>query len=203
MILKKGLVFSIVLLCLACSNKETKTNNEDSDFVAKESPVFNEKGLKIGFYYADSLNANYQFILATTKKIEAKINSMSASFQSKMTNFQNWANDKAEKAQKGLLLSSEIQAFQQESQERQYNLQMEQQQLQMQIQQIQSENLMVAINRVEDFTHRYAKEHGYDLILQYSKGGQVVFVNPDMDITKAIVNGLNEEYEATQNELEK
>lgn len=199
--LRKGLICSIALLCIGCSGEAKK--NDKTTQTEKQAPVYNEEGLKIGFYYADSLNANYQFILETTKDMEAKINSMSSAFQSKMTNFQNWANDKAQKAQKGLLLSSEIQAFQQESQERQYNLQMEQQQLQIQIQQMQSENLMVAINRVDDFVHRYAKENGYDLILQYSKGGQIAFVKPEMDITQTIVDGLNKEYETTQKELSK
>lgn len=171
-----------------------KSNEKKEEKAAIETPVFKENGLKIGFYYADSLNLHYAFILETTKTMEKKIKEMSDAFQSKVNNFQNWANTQNEKAQKGLLLSSEIQNFQQESAQRQYNLEQEQQQLQQRIQDIQTENLTVAINRVEDFVGRYAKKNGYDLILQYSKGGQVVFASPEMDITSDILAGLNEEH---------
>jgi outer membrane protein len=192
------LIYLVLMLTLstACGNKKIK----EKDNANIEAPVFKENGLKIGFYYADSLNTSYAFMTEANKEMEAKINQLSNTFQSKVNNFQNWASDKEEKAQKGLLLSSEIQAFQQESQERQYNLQQEQQQLQLKIQDIQAESMTVAINRVEDFVHRFAKEHGYDLILQYSKGGQISFVNPEMNITSAIVDGLNQEYQASKSE---
>lgn len=191
------LIIGVAFTLFACGNK-SKESKESSDLKVTETPVFKGEGLKIGFYYADSLSESYLFIKEATKSMETKVNQLSNAFQSKVTNFQNWANTQNEKAQKGLLLSAEVQKFQQESQERQYNLEQEQQQLQMKIQDIQNENLSVAVNRVEDFVHRYAKENGYDLILQYSKGGQVAFANPEMDITADIVAGLNKEHQESQ-----
>ena len=180
-----------LILTTACGEKKPAENQKNN---VTETPTFSD-GLKIGYYHNDSLNENYKLIEAITNEMESKIGQMSSSFEQKVKSFENWARSYDEKMRNNMLISSEIEKFQQQYQQRQMELEREQQNLQMQVQQIQNDNLMKAFKRVEDFCKRYAEENGYDLILQYAQGGQVMYISPAMDVTADIVNGLNAEYD--------
>jgi len=186
----------ILVSCGGKSNNDKGANDKKID-----TPVFND-GLKIGYYHNDSINENYKLIDAITKDIESEVKKISTGFEQKVKNFENWARSYDEKMRNNMLISSEIEKFQQQYQQRQMELEQEQQNLQMRVQQIQNENLLKAFNRVEDFCKRYAEENGYDLILQYAKGGQIMYISASMDITSDIVKGLNAEYDDLNNSLE-
>lgn len=181
-----------LILLTACGGD--KTNNDSTDDTKIDTPVFSD-GLKIGYYHNDSINENYKLIDAITKDIESQVSKLSSGFEQKVKNFENWARTYDEKMRNNMLISSEIEKYQQQFQQRQMELEQEQQNLQMRVQQIQNDNLLKAFNRVEDYCKRYAEENGYDLILQYAKGGQIMYISSSMDITNDIVKGLNAEYD--------
>lgn len=183
------LITGIVLAACGGNKKGTEDNQS-----AIETPVFRD-GLKIGYYNQDTLNEQYKLIDAINKEMEGQLRQMSSGFEAKVKNFENWARGYEDKIKNNLLISSEIQKFQEQFQQRQMELAQEEQNLQMRMQQIQNDNLMKAFNRIEDFTRRYAEENGYNLILQYAKGGQVMYISPDMDITADILKGLNAEFD--------
>lgn len=183
---------TILAVAIACGGEKKEVVENVNPI---ETPVFNKEGLKIGYYHNDSINANYKLIAAVNKEMEGQLNQMSSGFQQKVKTFENWAKSYDEKMRNNMLISSEIQKFQEQFQQRQMELAQEEQNLQMKMQEIQNENALRAFNRVEDFTKRYAEENGYDLILQYGKGGQIMYISSSMDITVDVVKGLNAEYD--------
>lgn len=195
-----ALFFGAAMTITACGG-DKKTVTEEGTTTPKETPVYAE-GIKIGYYNSDSLNANYKLIKAIEKDLEAQVNTMSSNFEAKVKSFENWARSYDEKIKNNMLISSEIQKFQEQFQQRQMALAQEEQQLQGKIQQLQNDNLIKAFNRVENFVKNYAEKNGFDMILQYAKGGQVIYISPGMDVTEDIVNGLNTEYTELNETLE-
>jgi outer membrane protein len=50
-------------------------------------------------------------------------------------------------------------------------------------------------NKVSDYLKVYAKSKGYKIVLTYSKSSPaVLYADESLDVTKAVVNGLNAEY---------
>ena len=50
-------------------------------------------------------------------------------------------------------------------------------------------------NKVAEFLKQYAKTKGYKLVLTYSKANPtVLYADESLDVTKAVVEGLNAEY---------
>jgi outer membrane protein len=197
--MKWMLLMLLASITLAACGGKKKNQEEDTKI---ETPVFRD-GIKIGYYNQDTLNEQYKLIEAINKEMEGQLRQMNSGFEAKVKNFENWARGYEDKIKNNLLISSEVQKFQEQFQQRQMELAQEEQNLQMQMQQIQNDNLMKAFNRIEDFTKRYAKENGYDLILQYAKGGQVMFISPELDITGDILKGLNAEFEELNGSDEK
>lgn len=197
--IKLFFAISTLSLLVACGGSNSDQSKESTAKV--DTPTFKE-GMKIGYYHSDSLNEHYKLIAAIQDDLEKQLNQMSAGFEAKVKNFENWARSYDEKMKNNMLISSEIQKFQEQFQQRQMALAQEEQQLQAKMQQLQNDNLIKAFNRIEAYVKTYAEENGYDLILQYAKGGQVIYISPSMDVTEDILIGLNADYDSLNSDEE-
>jgi outer membrane protein len=199
--MKIKLFFAISTLSLLAACGGSKSEQPDNTDSKTETPTFKE-GMKIGYYHSDSINEHYKLITAIQEDLEKELNQMSIGFETKVKNFENWARSYDEKMKNNMLISSEIQKFQEQFQQRQMALAQEEQQLQAKMQQLQNDNLVKAFNRIEAYVKTYAEENEYDLILQYAKGGQVIYISPAMDVTNDIVKGLNADYDTLNSDEE-
>ena len=50
---------------------------------------------------------------------------------------------------------------------------------------------------------KYNRENGYQYVLGYQKGGNILYATPDLDVTQKLIDGLNKEYRDTQKEAAK
>ncbi len=198
--------FGLVLLgalfinATGCKDKKTQTT---PDAVEPTTVEAKENTMKVGYYNVDSLNEQYKLVKDVSDDIEARIKRMSSSFEAEVKQFEKWAKEMSEKMDKGLLLSSEEKKFMEQYQKRQMELAQKEQKLGAEIQRIQGDHFMKATNRVNDFVARYAKENGFDMIFQYQIGGQIVYINESFDVTTDIIAGLNAEYKALNEDLNK
>ncbi|MBC7892523.1 MAG: OmpH family outer membrane protein [Sphingobacteriaceae bacterium] len=53
-------------------------------------------------------------------------------------------------------------------------------------------------NNISTYIQKYNRENGYHFVLGYSKGGGILYANPDFDVTQKIIAGLNKEYKDSQ-----
>jgi Skp family chaperone for outer membrane proteins len=59
-----------------------------------------------------------------------------------------------------------------------------------------------AINKkVELWGKKYCEKHHIDLLLIQGQGGQINYINKEMDVTKAFINFLNENQSQIEKEL--
>ena len=52
-------------------------------------------------------------------------------------------------------------------------------------------------DKVQKYLKSYAEENNIDLILSYTRGGAVWYGKDALDVTKAVIEGLNKEYNTT------
>lgn len=92
------------------------------------------------------------------------------------------------------LLSSEEQQYMKEAQQKQNELMIFQQTLEQDLIQKQTELTIAGINRISMFAKQLAMKNGYDFILQYTIGQNIIYVNPKMDVTNELLDIMNKDY---------
>lgn len=151
---------------------------------------------KIVFINVDSITLGYDYIKDETKTLSAKQQLLENQYQSMTTSFQKEYQLLQESAQAGIAPRSELEKKQNE-------LQLKQQEI------IQKENQMKALElevakkqeemmgTVNEFIIRFNKVYNYDFILSKSSMiNSIAFANEKLEITNAVLKGLNDEYNA-------
>jgi outer membrane protein len=53
-------------------------------------------------------------------------------------------------------------------------------------------------NKIYDYLKKYNAQNNYEFVLGYTKGGGILFADTDNDVTKKVLDGLNQEYKEKQ-----
>jgi outer membrane protein len=175
--------------------------------------------LKIAYVHTDSLWANYKLIddlqdelelerAKSERKVEQRSAILEKQLEQMATELQYKAADFEQKAQgmNELLRNTkmqELQSLQQNAQ--QFSMQAEQevgglqQSLQQKLLDKELEGTQIVQNNIKAFLKEYNKDYGFTYVLAYSdQAGGILLGNPALDITKDVVAGLNEIYDAEQ-----
>lgn len=115
--------------------------------------------------------------------------------------YEEYIIKKDQEARSGLLSQNEIAMVQQKAQQMQNEL-MQYQQTEGQRIEEQTMKSLEAINKkVELWGKKYCEKHHIDLLLIQGQGGQINYINKEMDVTKAFINFLNENQSQIEKEL--
>ncbi len=148
----------------------------------------------IFYVQIDSVINNFDMATDLSGELESKYNASEAEFQSKQKAYQNDLNDYQYKAQRGLITRSEAQQIEQQLYAKQQSLLQLQQQLSTEIGEKQTVMNRQVINAIMDYLKKNSKELNYKYVLGTSFGGNILYANDSLDITPAIIKGLNEDY---------
>lgn len=201
--MKKYILFGATMLMLLSCGDDSKVEDETIEDETVEpkvetkietvNQVVKEAGeLKIGFFYVDKVTAEFTYAKEESSKLEKELEKMQNSLISKQSSFEKWAADMTDKAQRGLLTSTEQEKAQYESQKKQQDLMEADQKMQYKAQEMQaklSEDIAVKVRR---YVKKYAEENGYDFIMS-RQSFDVAYYKDSYDLTKAITDGLNQE----------
>ena len=154
----------------------------------------------IVYIQIDSLLMGYDMYNDLMSAFQSKLQASQDELQKKSRQLENDAKSFENQINKGLLTRSAAEQQQQNLLKRQENLQNEANNKQLELQ----EEEMVLNNQVLDaiktFLEKYNAERQFALILTSSAATNVVLEgNSGLDITKEVVNGLNEEYIRNRN----
>ena len=131
--------------------------------------------------------------------VETKVQNIQAEITRRGKKLENDVKAFQEKIDKGLLTRSvaESQSQKLQQQEIEFNNYAAQKQ-----QEIQEEQL-VMMNQLGDaiqtYLNKFNEEKQYAMILTNSGGAPVIVANPALDVTEAVITGLNDEYIKTKN----
>jgi outer membrane protein len=179
-----------------CSSPETSENDSASFVKPPVSPPKDIKDSKIVYVNIDILNEQYEFLKDISSAAKAEHNSLQNQFQSKGEKLQKDYEEFQQSAQGGLLSENQINQKQEEFAKRKDDLDQLQMRADDLMVKIQDES-MKAMENVKNYVAEYNKNGNYDYVVAYSDNPgatQLLLANPAYDITKEVLDGLNEQY---------
>ncbi|MDQ7949382.1 MAG: OmpH family outer membrane protein [Pedobacter sp.] len=185
-----GLATAIAIVSVlgACGNKDGKTDAGNTKTTAAVAE--NEK---IVFVNSDTLITKYEYFQAIKAKMEGKQKSAEADYAAKQQAFQREVQQY--QGQQNTLPADQRAATEQRLQRKGQELQAYQQNAGAALQNESAKENELLYNKIAEYLKGYAKTKGYKMVLTYSKGNpNVLFADESLDVTKAVIDGLNEQY---------
>lgn len=146
----------------------------------------------------DTILNHYDMYFDYLAQLEKKSKDLEAQLNSQSKKFEKEAMDYQDKVQKGLLTRSEAQTIETNLGNKQQELYRLREEMRMQIAEEEQVRLRQIHNSITEFIKKYNADKGYHLVLSHSFGGQLLYGNPGINITKEVLNGINAEYAATK-----
>lgn len=199
---KLSLIISGVLLCLIgyvlyeTQQLKGQLNQSDGPIEVVEKLEEGSSDLSLAFVRGDSIMLNYQFVQVEQELLVQKAQRSESKLKRGLK--------KAEDEYQGLVqfvntagaTESDAQAAQQRIMELEYQLNEMQQVEQSKIARIESDFQNELYARITVYLKKYASENGIHMVFNREPGGQTLLYSDDMlDVTEAVVAGLNAEYE--------
>jgi len=149
-------------------------------------------GLKIAYVVADSINKNYKYIAEMQATLQDEAETSEKIMQRNVAKIEK----RFQVLQKELkyMTPSQKQEAQQELSNMEQNAQILRNELANDLALKEAELQEVFYKSVNDYLEEYSKANGFDFILSYNLGGQILATNNALDITQEVLTGLNEAY---------
>jgi len=161
-------------------------------------PAGSANGGSIFYVQIDSVLSNFDMATDLSGELQSKFQASETEFQAKQKAYQDDVNDYQYKAQRGLITRSEAQAAEQELYAKQQNLAKLQQDLSQDLQEKQTVMNSQVINAIMEYLKQNSAQLNYKYVLGTSFGGNILYANDSLDITKNIITGLNANYQETK-----
>ena len=176
---------AFLMMGLTACNNNTGKQNPDATV-----PVVAEGGLKVAYIDTDTLLAKYQYAIDLEQQLKEYTEQQRRYGQQQVDAFQKDYNNYLQNG--STLTLTQQQAKEAELKQRAEKMQTLEQELMAKIAERQSAETAKVMNAIYAFVREYnAANQQFDMILTKQA---TLFINPAMDITDEIVDGLNEEY---------
>jgi outer membrane protein len=181
----------------------TETTEETTDFSDIEIQAVEHPAgsLLIAFVNEDTLAELYLYSVDIRKKLETNTTSAQSKLKARYEAFQKEVQSAEEKAP--TMYQDELAKLQQEFAQKERSLLQYEQQLQEQVMKFEEEELRKYNELTKDAIEKLAVKMGYDFILIRKPGSALLYAKPDFDITKQVVDYLNQEYKKRKSDKAK
>ena len=185
-------VFGVLSLTKDGKKAEVAVEGEGTEVTAQKGDIVYIDLDRILMEY-DMANDLRSVVETKAQNIQAEVTRRGQKLEKEVASYQ-------EKIQKGLMTRSvaEVQGQKLQQQEIDFNNYAAQKQQEI------NEEQVVMMNQLGDaiqtFINKYNEEKQYAMILTNSGGAPVITADPALDITEAVLAGLNEEYIKTKNQ---
>lgn len=188
----------VLLLAATVAFVSCGSANKDEKVIANPEAT---AALNIRYIDLDSINANYNLVkdfneinLRALNKLESAQRTKQQELQKRATEIENKARNNGYISQS--TYEADLQRFQQQQRDAETYLG----RLQEQAQQDAYDQSVALQDSLNNFIADYIKTHPYDAILYKAAGA---YFNPELDITKEVVEGLNARYKKVEAKEEK
>jgi len=186
-----SLVLNIVLLAAVAAlfylqfKSPEKENSEDPSLLksAEYSVAYiNSDSVLENYDYFDELRAEFQ---EKSKKLETEYQNRAQGLQKEVSDYQRNINN---------LTIGQAKALEEDLMKKQQNLRLYQENLSQQLLKEEARMNKELYEKVTAFLEDYSKKNGLQLVVKYNQGSDVLYATDSMNITKAVIKGLNDEY---------
>jgi outer membrane protein len=192
-------VVVLFILHFTSGTKSAKSSSTVSD--ASNTALSGE--FSVAWVNIDTVLNNYDMYFDMRKELEESGKKLEAELNSKTREFEKQAMDFQDKAQKGLETRSKLQLIQQELAEKEQELYRLRDEMRSQLAEDEQVKLRKIHYSITQFLEGYNTTKGYHIILSSTFGGPLLYGHPAIDITKDVLQGLNDNYITTNKSDEK
>ena len=186
-----SLILNIVLFALVGHLYYLNLKKPKAAETVITAPASTAGGVKIAYVNGDTLDAQYVWLKnqkeAIQKRMESAENNLAAKEQAIMKD----AQALQEKFQSGNMTQAEAQKQQEAIMKRGQRLEEEKMNLSKSLSEEQKKAFNDLYANVETQLKTLSSQIGYDYILSYSRGGQILLANDSLDITRQVLQLLN------------
>lgn len=191
-----SVILNVVLLVavaglyyLQFSNVAPEEQTTSKDAMTVDNP-------SIVYINSDSLLVNYDFIKDQQQILREKSEKLNAEYanraQGLQTEFSNYQKNGSN------MTIGQARAVEEDLVKKQQNLKLYEQSLGQQLANEESKFNQELYNKVSSFLKQYGEDHKFHMVVKYNPGSDVLYANNGMDITKAVLEGLNAEYSSQE-----
>ena len=169
-----------------------------SDTLGTEAEVEGEiidRDYAIAYVNIDTIISEYQFFVDKRENLNEKMGESEAELQLKSRSFEREVRDFQEQVNKGLITRTKAQMLQQELAQKEQELYATRDNIAQQLSEEEQVMLRQGLDRIMKFLEEYNKEHNYRYVLSKTFGSQVLYADKSLNITRDVLNGLNEKYQ--------
>lgn len=173
------------------------TKGDDQDAVAV-IPVQGIQGttLSVVFVNTDSINAHYEFV----KTLRSDLESTGKRLQKEVLGEQAALEKEAEEFQKQMasnqITEDKARLVYEQLMQRQQNLMEKKEKYTQQVAELELDMNIRLVDSVTAFLKRFNRQYGFDYILGYKTAGEILVANDTLDITGAVLDALNKDYQS-------
>jgi len=185
-------------MTISCSNAPQATTTEASDAVSLKGAIV--------YFNLDTVSQEYDMANDLRSVVETKVQSISEEVNRRGNKLQKDVNAFQEKIDKGLLTRSVAEVQGQKLQQQQNDFQNYAAQKQQEIAEEQAVMMNQIADAIKTFVDKYSEEQGFALVLTTQGDvlpAPVVTGKEELDITQAVIDGLNAEYVKEKAKTEK
>lgn len=183
---KITVILALSAIVVSCNKEQSK----NAATAASSSPVATES---IVYVNSDSLLNNYEYFKEVKDKFQEKSKKAQADLTAKGTVFQREVAEYQKNA--GSLSADQRSSTEERLARKQQELATYNQNAGNALANEEAVENEKLYNKVSEYLKQYAKSKGYKIVLTYSKSNpSVLYADESLDITKAVVEGLNIEY---------
>lgn len=188
-----SLILNIVLIIAVALLYIDKFAGDSDEEINNESIA--KPGEEIVYINLDSLMNSYDLYNELKTELMQEQQKLEANLNSKLKGYQRRAIEFQQKVEKRLVTTKQAEQMQQQLMNEQQSLAQLKDQLQMQLMEKEQEMTKQIYDKLNDYLEKYNKTKKHRIILGNTMGNVVLKADNKLDITNAILEGLNGEYQ--------
>lgn len=149
---------------------------------------------KIAYINADTVLKYYEFTKVNNEKLQAKAQKLQDDLKSRAIALQGEINDY--QRNRNSLTIGQAQAVEEGLNRKGENYRMAEESAGQEIQMEQAKVAQALYGKITDYLKKYAAEQGIEVVLKFDATSDMWYGAQPLDISKAVIDGLNAEYKA-------
>jgi outer membrane protein len=186
-----SIILNLVLLAAVAHLYYLTTKKSGAESQNIIPPTSTQNGVRIAFVNADTLNAQYEWLKEQREAIEKRLESAGNAVGTKKDALMRDVSALEERAAGGSLTRAEYEKEMTALKSRSEKIQAEEERLSKSLADEQKKSYDELYAKVESNLKTLSNQIGYDYILSYQRGGQILFASDSLDITKQVLGLLN------------
>ncbi len=183
---------SMIALLASCGGNESTNNTAEASGPTGE--------LKIAYYMQDSVATSFTYFKDKQEKLEAKARKLEEQLMGLQQELQTMGANYQRKMSAGLLSQNDAAAYERRLAQKQQQIQVLQQTDGADIERESYEATMDLMEKMESYGKSFSQENGYNVLLNWQSGGQVLYIDSTMDVTSEFIKYINAKADSAQEE---